>query len=1048
MISLQLSLFVTGVLAAVQPPMYEPGLSPDGSEIAFVSGGQIWTVASSGGDARLLVADSATKSRPIYSPDGKAIAYSSTRTGNGDIYIMDLGNGASRRLTWDDAPEYLSGWSHDGKWLYFYSSSREIFTSRRYWNDIWRVAASGGTPMPVVAETYINEYHGAPSPDGKSLAFVARGLASHEWWRHGSSHIDQSQIWELELKSGKYSPLTEDVAREVWPMWSPDSKEIYFVSDKESGDNIWRAERKKKPVRISNFKNARVLWPSISSDGKTIAFEQDLGIWKFDVKKKDASHVAIRLRGSSPREAPKHKNATDFLEIALAPDGKKVAMVAQRDVPGGVTVAQGDVFIGSAQDGGETLRATTTQEESQLAWSPDSKAVAYISRRGESPHLYEWDSSTLAEQQLTFQPRAVDSSPLYSPNGMSIAFLRNGRQLMVFDRKSKRTRLVATRPIDGQPLTSGQPLAWSPDSKRIAFIGLGDDFIHNAYVVDASGGKPIQVSFLPDANQNMNSIHWAAGGHQLLFVTKQRTESGHIARVTFLEDPPKFAEDELRGLFEDKKPKARTASRPAAITLDFKNIRDRTRLSALGLDIQEVINSPDGKWLAFAAQVPANNDPGNQRVYAIAADAAFSSSPAPILLASTSGSKQFLGFSPDSKEVFFLDGTHIAAATIHPSKVRTIAATCELDVDVAKDGKTLLNDTWSILGENYYDPKMHGADWDALLKHYRGFVESARSLDETRRILNLMIGELNSSHSGVYLIPPQSTTGRIGVRFDRKAYEDHAEFKVSEVLDGSPGGIAGIRIGDVIVAVNGHPISNFEQSFENMIDKRVTVTIQGPPAHDVVVRPIGAQAEQALIYRAWRIHNRGLVDTLSKGQLGYVHLYDMMAPSLTEFFLDLDTEARKKKGVVVDLRNNNGGFVDPYAIDVLARRPYLYITPRGLSKGSERTNLGQRALERPTILIVNRHSLSDSEDFTEGYRALKLGKTVGEPTAGWIIFTSDFYLVDGTNLRVPNAKVSDLHNKDLELHPRPVDLPVPRSIGETGDSQLKAAVTELLPEVK
>jgi tricorn protease len=1032
---LKLSLLINAVLPGAQPPMYEPSLSPDGGEIAFVSGGQIWTAPSGGGVAHLLVADRATQSRPIYSPDGKAIAFSSTRTGNGDIYTMDLSSGTIRRFTWDDAPEYLSGWSHDGKWLYFYSSSREIFTPRRYWNDIWRVATAGGTPMPVVAETYVKEYHGAPSPDGKSLAFVAQGLASHEWWRHGSSHIDQSQIWELELKSGKYSPLTEDVAREVWPMWSPDSKAIYFVSDKESGDNIWRVERKKKPVRISNFKNARVLWPSISSDGKSIVFERDLAIWKVDIKQGDARRVDIRLRGSCPKEVPDHRKVTEFSEIALAPDGKKLALIAR-----------GDVFVTSAKDGSDALRVTTTQEESQLAWSPDSKAIAYVSRRGDSPHLYEWDAATLAEQQLTFEPRAVDYSPLYSPDGTSIAFVRNGRQVMAFDRKSKRTSLVATRSFDGQPFTGGQPLAWSPDSRWIAFIGLGNDFIHNAYVVNASGGKPVQVSFLADANQEVNSIHWAASGHQLQFVTKQRTESGHIARVTFVEDQPKFAEDKLRGLFEGEKPTARTGSKPTATTLDFKNIRDRTRLSPLGLDIQEAINSPDGKWLAFAAQVPANA--ANQRVYAIGTDAAFSdSSPAPILLASTSSSKQFLGFSPDSKEVFFLDDTHIAAATIDPPNVRTIAATCELDVDVAKDSKTLLNDTWSILRENYYDPKMHGADWDALLKHYRGFVESARSLDETRRILNLMIGELNSSHSGVYRIPPQSTTGRIGVRFDRKAYEDHGELKVSEVLDGSPGGIAGIRIGDVIVAVNGHPIANFEQSLENKIQKRVTLTIKGAPEHDIVVQPAQAKGEQDLIYRAWRIHNRELVETLSKGRLGYVHVYDMMAPSLTNFFLDLDTEARKKKGVVVDLRNNNGGFVDPYAIDVLARKPYLYMTPRGLPKGSERTNLGQRALERPTILVVNRHSLSDSEDFTEGYRALKLGKTVGEPTAGWIIFTFDLTLVDGTVLRVPNTKVSDLHNNDLELNPRSVDLPVQRLIGETGDSQLSAAVTELLRDL-
>ena len=321
----------------------------------------------------------------------------------------------------------------------------------------------------------------------------------------------------------------------------------------------------------------------------------------------------------------------------------------------------------------------------------------------------------------------------------------------------------------------------------------------------------------------------------------------------------------------------------------------------------------------------ANNDPGDQRVYAIATDAAFSDSPSaptPTLLAATSGSKQYLRFSPDGKEVFFLDGTHIAAATLDPPSVRTIAATCELDVDVAKENKVLLNDTWSYLGENYYTPKMNGVDWDGLLDHFRDFVHGA----EPRRgppNLNLMIGELNSSHSGVYKIPPLKITGRIGIRFDRNVYENHAELKVSQVIEGSPADISGIHAGDVLVAINGHAVGNFEQSMENMVDKRVVLTIKRTPTHDVVVRPVDGKTEQQLIYRDWWLRNCAFVDKLSKGRLGYVHLFDMDAPSLTNFYLNLDSEVRQKKGVVIDMRNNNGGFVDPYVIDVLARKPFV-----------------------------------------------------------------------------------------------------------------------------
>ncbi len=187
----------------------------------------------------------------------------------------------------------------------------------------------------------------------------------------------------------------------------------------------------------------------------------------------------------------------------------------------------------------------------------------------------------------------------------------------------------------------------------------------------------------------------------------------------------------------------------------------------------------------------------------------------------------------------------------------------------------------------------------------------------------------------------------------------------------------------------------------------------------------------------------------SNGRLGYVHMLDMQQPALDQLYLDLDAENQSKAGVVVDVRNNNGGFVNVYAIDVLARRGYLKMTPRDMAESPARSMLGQRSLEAPTILVTNQHSLSDAEDFTEGYRSLKLGKVVGEPTAGWIIYTGGTQLIDGSNLRLPGIRITDANGHDMEMHPRPVDIPVERPVGEsyTGhDSQLDAAVKELLAE--
>src|SRR6185369_4855131 len=202
------------------------------------------------------------------------------------------------------------------------------------------------------------------------------------------------------------------------------------------------------------------------------------------------------------------------------------------------------------------------------------------------------------------------------------------------------------------------------------------------------------------------------------------------------------------------------------------------------------------------------------------------------------------------------------------------------------------------------------------------------------------------------------------------------------------------------------------------INRRVALTMStsadGASRREVAVRPVSMATEKGLLYRNWVEEQRAYVARVSKGRLGYVHMVDMGEASLAQLYVDLDVENHSREGVVIDVRNNNGGFVNAYALDVFARRPYLTMTPRGLPSTPARTALGQRALEAPTILVTNQHSLSDAEDFTEGYRALKLGKVVGEPTAGWIIYTSGTTLIDGSTLRLPSTRVMTASGEDME----------------------------------
>jgi C-terminal processing protease CtpA/Prc len=265
---------------------------------------------------------------------------------------------------------------------------------------------------------------------------------------------------------------------------------------------------------------------------------------------------------------------------------------------------------------------------------------------------------------------------------------------------------------------------------------------------------------------------------------------------------------------------------------------------------------------------------------------------------------------------------------------------------------------------------------------------------------------------------------------------------------------SGIKTGDDILAVNGVAVdagTDLDALLENTIGKRTELRVapagNGAAARVVAVLPIDSQTDSALRYRAWVAGRRAYVDRISNGRIGYVHLADMEEDALQKFFIDLDVQTRKKDAVVIDIRNNEGGFVDPYAIDVLARHEYLRFKSRFGNDAPARTALGQRALDAPSALLINEHTLSDGENFTEGYRKLKLGPVVGVPTAGWIIFTSETDLADGSQVRVPSTSVFAEDGINMELHPRGVDIQVdnPPGASDRGDDpQLDAAVRVLV----
>ena len=1054
-----------------QPRAYftEPSLSPDRKEIAFVSGGDIWTVPATGGVAALLVSHPANEARPLYSPDGRYLAFVSSRTGSGDIYLLTLATGDLKRLTFDDGLDQLDGWSRDGRWIYFSSTSRDIGGL----NDLYRVSVNGGTPMTVSADRYTNEFFCAPSPDGKTLAFAARGIASGQWWRKGHSHIDESEIWLLrsfEDGAGTYERVTvPGGAKEMWPMWNADGRNLFYVSDridsgnKNGAQNIWTITPARSDARrLSTFTEGRVLWPSISYDGREIVFEHNFAIWKLDTENGKASEVAITRRGASAGPGIERQRITDQIaELQLSPDGKKVAFIVR-----------GEVFAASATDGGDAARVSNSAaEEYQIAWAPDSRRLVYVSDRDGVPHLFLYDFSTNSETQLT-RDAADDSTPRFSPDGKSLAFIRGAKELLVMDVATKTERVVKTATFERPPIISDRPFAWSPDGKWLAYVPVGENQFKNVNVVSVDGASSGSASYL--ANVFSNSVSWSPDGTYVLFDSGQRTEGTQLARIDLVPRTPRFREDQFRELFREETPRNRPEQRPAEtptpspapsaspserppakpVQVVFDDIRRRLSFVPVGLDVSYQTISPDGKWVALIA-----NAANQANLYLYSLDELSREPAVAKQLTSTSGNKSWAQFTPDNKEIFYIENGRIGIVNLE-GRTRSLAVTAEMDVDFSREKMEVFRQGWSYLRDNFYDPGFHGANWDAVRAEYEPLIAGSRTPDEMRRLLQLMVGELNASHLGAGAPPGGNppTTGRIGLRFDRREYETTGRLRVTEVIALSPVAIVGgVKPGDYLLAVDGRTLdqsTNLDEALNYKIARRVSLTISstadGAVKREVVVRPVNAATERGLLYRQWVEKNREYVSKASNGRLGYAHMFDMSTASLNQLHIDLDAENFGKDGVVIDIRNNSGGFVNVYAIDVLARRGYLTMTLRGLDGTPARTVLGQRALNRPTILVTNQHSLSDAEDFAEGYRTLRLGQVVGEPTAGWIIYTWNQQLIDGTNFRLPRMKITANDGADMERNPRPVDIEVTRPIGETltgRDSQLDVAVRELLKQL-
>ena len=1101
-----------------------PLYSPDGRRLAFGSNktgaGDLYVLTFDTGELKRVTVDESPDRLDAWAPDGRSLYYSTGGHevgGTSDVYRVDVDGGTPMPVVAEPyGGDFYAAPSPDGHTVAFCGGG---LAASQWWRHghshidccaIWSTTDGHG----FVQLTTDDAKHLWPmwSPDARTLYYMAdadgaENLYGRDYWNGGATSAPAAPPTALtHFRDG----------RVLWPTISADGKTIVFERD----FGIWKLDLTTGavgpiavrlrgvvappavPVHLTLTRDASEM--AVSHDGKKVAVVVHGQVFAGPVAAGETPAPAFRVTHSDGIES----------DVTWSNDDRKLAYVSTRG-------KYRHVYVYDFATRLERPVTTSAANDASPAFAPDDAAVAFV-RNGAELRLVELRPPTLRRRPSATQPVTLPTAgPTAGPTTGPATVARPARE----PRRQILARIAALRAALGlspervlatglsvpqPPFAGRRAIAFAPAGDYVAVVSAGAKGFRNVYLVPTAGGPARQVSFL--ANAESSAAVWTPDGSALLFGSGQRTEENELARVDLKPRPPAFRTDQFSDLFRQRPtrptpepttprqptgdadgdadgdaepattratiaaptgpttiPTTIPATRPAHTDVVFDDIEERLGLLPVGLDVDEVAVSPDGKWAGVIGSAG-----GRTNVYVYPLDPLVEA-PVARQLTATADGKSDLQFAPDpdpraeaagATRLYFREGGRVRYVPVPARAVgggtggveaADVPVPVEMDVGFDRDKRVVFDQAWRYLADHFHDPAMHGLDWPAVRARFAPHLDAARTPADERRVLSLMIGELNSSHMAVSGPPTddgRANVGRLGVTWDAAEYAAAGKLRVAAVVPFGPAALAGIKVGQFVAAVDAAPAdrpANVDALLENKSAKDVTLAVADDAAgggkHDVRVVCVSPATERTLAYKAWVHANRTYVARASGNRLGYIHLSDMSTQALARLSADLDARNQAYDGVVVDVRNNNGGFVNGYALDVFSRRNYLDIQGRDTPRTTGRTALGQRYLGLPTVLVTNRDTLSDGEDFTEGYQALGLGDTVGEPTAGWIIFTSGVTLLDGSSLRLPAESVYDHNGVEMEMHPRPVTTLVERPVGEASegrDSQLDAAVKDLL----
>ena len=1055
----------------VRYPHYNHG------RIAFTYLADIWTANEDGKDIKRITANKARDVYPRFSPDGKSIAFSSDRNGNFDVFIIPSEGGAVKQLTFHSADDTVLGWTPDSRAVLFASSRGDDFMGK-----LFTVSIDGGMERNAGADMGVNACY---SPDGKKLAINRKGQV---YWRKYYRGSMQTDVTVMDIAAKKFTDLTDFDGLDSWPMWGTDGF-IYFVSDREGNGltNIWRVpEAGGKADRVTSFKTGDVRFPAISADGKVIVFEHDFGLWKLDVPTRKATPVRLDIAAETQENLAEvrdfNSQADDY---GLAPSGRRI-----------VISIHGEIFTAPTDEGDMRQITDSPARDKDPVYSPDGKWVAFISDRSGREEIYIISVDGSGEPQRITNLDTLKFSMAWSPNSKEIAFTGSDSKLRKYSVESKQTTELSSSKYGN----IGPPV-WSPDGKWIAYSKPDYVRTSDVFLIPSVGGEERKVTF--DSFNDVNP-RFTADGSKLYFVRTEGFGGGgqpsaqiHSIALERQDRDPADPEDRPEaGELQDQSNEAVTrrvsgAQRnapPKDINIDWAGIKRRTRqVTRMPFAVFNYALAPDNRTIVFVTTEPAGvrNVPV---IYSIQEDGrrltrvtageppAGAGGGGPGGGGGFGGGINSLNIARDGRTLFFREGTSVYSVSIAPaggagapagaasggreSARRRINFTARVKIDKSTEWAEMFDDAWRTMKYRFYDAEMHGKDWDAMRAKYQPLVEFVGDRQELLNIVNEMIGELNASHTGA-APPPRGREGGGGVTtahlgFELLADDSAGRYRVTHVYEEGPADKDWVKVsaGNYLIAINGKPVKagdNYWQMLNHRLNPKVEVTFNDKPSEDGAwksrIEPVTGQAYSQLRYERWVKDRRALVDKLSNGRIGYLHIQSMNQPSLRRFEKEL-RENQNKEAVIIDERWNGGGNIEQELLAILVQREYQIWQPRG----TEATGRPFAGFFGPKVVVQNWRSASNSEMFPAGFRALGLGKVIGTPTTGAVIGTGSYSLIDGSTVRTPGVGVylADKNRTNMENYGVKPDIFVENSPEDNlagRDRQIEVAVQELLKEL-